>query len=208
MVEQMKWEDIYELWKRGCYHFPDLLTEPVDVETVYVKNEREGCCIYGYDWLENEAAQDRKELIRENPIEFLYFTKHSNKGTIQTAEMLVEARDEEELAAVWIAATAKELSDYRLENGIGYCAEELYTAVARGFLEKKYYLWHHAMKKLVPEIMIPRKILKNMASDDVALVIELIQLNTMLLKSNWRILRYSSLEDGKAPEMYRGVRCE
>ena len=64
------------------------------------------------------------------------------------------------------------------------------------------------MKKLVPEIMIPRKILKNMASDDVALVIELIQLNTMLLKSNWRILRYSSLEDGKAPEMYRGVRCE
>lgn len=203
----MKWEDIYKLWKRGCYHFPNLLTEPVAVETVYVKYERDGC-IYGYDWLENEAAQDRKQLIQKNPAEFLYFTKPSNKGTIQTAEMLVEARDEEELAAVWIAATAKELSEYRFENRMGYCAEELYTTTAWGFLENRYYLWHHAMKKLVPKIMIPWNILENIASQDAETVMGLIQLNTMLLKSTWRILRYSSLEDGEVPKLYRGVRCE
>ena len=109
MFEQMKWEDAYELWKWGCYSFPKMLTDPVSTETVFVKYERDGY-IYGYDWLEAVEAQERKQLIKENPIEFLYFTKPTNKGTIQTAEMLVEARDEEELAAIWIAATANELT--------------------------------------------------------------------------------------------------
>lgn len=33
--------------------------------------------------------------------------------------MLMEARNEEELAAIWIAATAKELSEYRVGRNLG-----------------------------------------------------------------------------------------
>lgn len=77
------------------------LIDPVSVETVFVEYKQDGY-IYGYDWLETVEAQERKQLIKKNPIEFLYFTKPTNKGTIQTAEMLVEARNEEELAAIWI----------------------------------------------------------------------------------------------------------
>ena len=99
MFEQMKWENVYELWQRGRYHFPKVLTDPVSTETVFVEYKQDGY-IYGYDWLETEEAQERKKLIKKNPVEFLYFTKPTNQGTIQTAEMLIEARNEEELAAI------------------------------------------------------------------------------------------------------------
>lgn len=197
MFEQMKWEDVYELWKIGCYHFPKALTDPVSAETVFVEYKQDGY-IYGYDWLENVVAQERKQLIKKNPFQFLYFTKPSNKGTIQTAEMLMEARDEEELAAVWIAATAKELSEYRIGNNIGSYADLLYMA-AYQFLKTRYYLWHHAMKRLVPEIMIPLSVLENIVCKDAKSVMGLIQMNTVLLKSAWSILRYSSLKDEELP---------
>lgn len=202
MFEQMKWEDAYELWKRGC-SFPKLLTDPVSSETVFVKYERDGY-IYGYDWLETVEAQERKRLIKENPIRFLYFTKPINKGTIQTAEMLIEAQNEEELAAIWIAATAHELSERMIGNDIGRYAHILYVA-AYEFLRTRYFLWHHAMKRLVPEIMVPSSILSNIICKNAKPVMGLIQMNTILLKSTWSILRYSSLKDGELPESLHRV---
>ena len=119
MFKQMKWENVYELWMMCGYHFPKVLTEPVSAETVFVEYEQDGY-IYGYDWLEVTEAQKRKQLIEKNPTQFLYFAKPTNKGTIQTAEMLIEARSEEELAAIWIAATTKELSEYRVGRNLGH----------------------------------------------------------------------------------------
>jgi hypothetical protein len=196
MLEQMKWEDVYELWKRGSYKFPKILTEPVSAETVYVEYEQRGGYIYGYDWLEASEAQEKKQLIEKTPMEFLYLTKYTNKGAIQTAEMLVEARSEEELAAVWIAATSKELCAYRSGSGVGRYASMLYIA-AYEFLSDRYFLWNHAMKRLVPKIMIPSGVLKNMVCKDPEPVIGLIQMNTVMLKSTWNILRYSSLKNGE-----------
>ena len=198
MFEQMKWENVYELWQRGRYYFPKVLTDHVSVETVFVEYKQNGY-IYGYDWLEAEDAQKRKQLIENNPIEFLYFTKPTNKGTIQTAEMLLEAQNEEELAAVWIAATAKELSEYMIGNGVGRYANMLHMAACE-FLRTRYVLWHHAMKRLMPDIMIPLPVLENIVCKDAEPVMGLIQMNTVLLKSTWSILRYSSLKDGELLE--------
>lgn len=198
MFEQMKWEAVYELWKMNSYHFPKLLSDPVSVETIFVEYAQEGY-IYGYDWLETVEVQERKQLVKNNPVQFLYFTKPTNKGTIQTAEMLFEARDEEELAAVWIAATAKELYEYHVGGGVGRYANMLYMAACE-FLRNRYFLWHHAMKRLVPEIIIPSSVLENIVCKDAEPIIGLIQMNTVFLKSTWSILRYSSLKDGELRE--------
>lgn len=195
MIEQMKWENIYEFWKMGRYHFPLLLFSPVSVETVFVEYKQDGY-IYGYDWIENVAADERKQLIKKNPIEFLYFSKPTNKGTIQTAEMLIEAQDEEELAAIWIAATAKELSECSAGNDVRRCAAMLYSETC-DFLKTRYYLWHHAMRRLVLTLLIPSSVLESIRGENVETVIGLIQMNTMMLKSNWSILRYSSLKKGE-----------
>ena len=198
MFEQMKWENVYNLWRMCGYHFPRVLTEPVSAETVFVEYKQDGY-IYGYDWLEATEAQKVKQLIEKNPTQFLYFTKPTNKGTIQTAEMLVEARNEEELAAIWIAATAKELSEYRVGENLGHYPRILHMAACE-FLETRYYLWHHAMKRLVPEIMIPLSVLESIVCKNAEPVVGLVQMNTVLLKSTWSILRYSSLKEGEIPK--------
>ena len=115
MLKGIKWEDVYQSWKSESWRFYEWLSSPMPFETIFVEYNIEGY-IYGYDWLENTEAMKRKSLIEKNPTDFLYFTKPTNKGTIQTAGMLVEAQDEEEIAAIWIAATAKELCEYYYEN--------------------------------------------------------------------------------------------
>ncbi|MCD8038297.1 MAG: hypothetical protein LUE96_04350 [Lachnospiraceae bacterium] len=197
MIEQMKWENVYQLWERGQYCFPEALDGPLFTESVFVKYERSDSFIYGYDWLEAEAARERKKLIEENPTEFLYFTKPTNKGTIQTAEMLIEAQSEEECAAIWIAATAKELSQYELGRDFYRYTEGLYLA-ARNFLQPRCFLWHHAMKRLVPGIMLPMSVLENIVCKEPEPVMGLIQMNTMLLKSSYSILKYFSRKDAEA----------
>lgn len=200
MLEQMKWEEAYSLWNYNSHYFSEILSEPITAESVFVEYNQEGY-IYGFDWLQNKAAPARKELIEKDPLELLYFTQPTNKGTIQTAEMLMDAQNEEELAAIWIAATAKELYEYRYGNGIGRYANMLHMA-ACDFLQTRYYLWHHAMKRLVPEISIPPSVLESIVCKDAAPIMGLIQMNTVLLKSSWSILRYSSLNDGELPKSH------
>lgn len=198
MIEKMNWDEVYHLWQRNCYQFPEILTAPLSAETIFIQYEKDGY-IYGYDWLTVEETDARKKQIIENPIEFLYFTKPSNKGMIQTAQMLMEAKNQEEIAAIWIAATAKELSERNFDNGIWKYASILETA-ARNFLIDRYKIWHHAMKRLVPEIMIPYNILDNLTCTSVDVVMELIQLNTVLIKNNYQLLLYSSLKEGENAE--------
>lgn len=106
--------------------------------------------------------------------------------------MLAEAKDEEERAAIWIAATAFELMQYRLPNGIAHYAGTLYRG-ALEFLIDRYFVWHHAMKRLVPEILIPYEIINNLNCENAETVMELIKMNTVLLKATHSILLYSSL---------------
>lgn len=143
--------------------------------------------------MENTEAAQRKKMIQTNVTEFLYFTKPTNKGTIQTIEMLSEAIDEEERAAIWIAATAFELQNKRYENGISTYAYQMYNA-ARGFLQDRFYMWHHAMKRLVPDVIIPHNVLNSISKAEVDTVMQLIQMNTLMIKSSYSVLLYSSLE--------------
>lgn len=89
MFQPMTWEDTYQLWQYSYYRYRDILSAPVLPETIYVNYELDGY-FYGFDWLENVDVQNRKSLISKNPAEFFYSTTPSNKGTIHTAEMLVD----------------------------------------------------------------------------------------------------------------------
>ena len=194
MIEQMEWRDVYKLWQRSGYTFSNVLTRPLYAETVFVEYNNGGY-IYGYDWLKAEDARQRKQLIEDDPKEFWSNTNFSNKGTIQTAGMLMGTQNEEELAAIWIAATSKELSEYPIGNDIKRYTDMLYWA-AYGFLRTRHItLWHHAMKKLVPTIMIPFSVLDNVVCKSAEPIMWFIQVNTLLLRNDWEILRYSSIRD-------------
>lgn len=200
MLEQMTWKEVYERWNRySIYSFSEL-NKPLSAEKIYVPCYQQGCYIYGCDWLEKSSAQTRKEILSSDPANFM-FMDASNKGTIQTAEMLLSAKDDEERAAIWIAATAFELTHCCSGSLRGYA--DMLQRAAYSFLRERYYPWHHAMKKLVPEIMLPRRILKSLTNMDAAVALDLIQINTLLLKGNYSILLYSSLKDDeKAPNIH------
>lgn len=172
MFEQMRWEAVFRLWEQGSYYFPQSLTSPLAVENVAVEYNSSGY-FYGYDWLENTEAAQRKKMIQTDVADFLYFTKPANKGTIRTVGMLSEAIDDEERAAIWIAATAFELQNKHYDNGISYHACQMYDA-ARAFLQDRFYIWHHAMKHLVPDILIPHTVLRSISAADASTVMQLI----------------------------------
>ena len=196
-MTEMQWEKTYKLWKGAEYSIGETLSVPVEVETIPVPYKQDGY-FYGFDWLPCEEVPRRKELIRETPTEFFYFTKHTNKGTIQTAGMLAEAQTDEERAAIWIAATAKELIDHSSGGNISKYARQLYNS-ACNFLRDRYELWHHAMKQLVPQLAISWQLRESIVCEDAEPVVELICLNTFVVKNSYKILCYTSLEDGKNP---------
>lgn len=196
MMEQMTWKEVYTLWRRQGIYNSAKLNKPLSAERIYVPCNQQGRYIYGYDWLETSDAQRRKETLSNDPVNFI-FMESRNKGTIQTAEMLVAAKDEEERAAIWIAATAFEMESLRYTPLARYAMLMKYAAC--DFLRERYYLWHHAMKKLVPEIMLPWRIMEKVTDIDAPLVMDLIQTNTMLLKGHYSILLYSSLNDSEEP---------
>lgn len=198
MIKQLQWADIYQSWKNLGYYFPNSLISPMDVEIIPIKYNQQGY-IWGYDWIDKDEVQTRKQQIAPNPIEFLYLTKPTNKGTIHTAEMLLAAKDEEERAAIWIAATAYELKHNRHMHDLSLFAEMLYLA-AWSLLDQRFYMWHHAMRKLVPDILIPWTILHNTDCHDLETVIGLIQMNTLMLKGTHSILCYTSLPEGVSPD--------
>ncbi len=200
MLEQMKWQEARKLWDLGQYSFPRSLSAPVSADTVQIECNP-GSRIFGYDWLENTEAEKRKKLIEKNPLEFLYFTKPSNKGTILTARLLAECETEEERAALWIAANARELSEYGTVKNLGHYANLLYLAACE-FLIPRCGVWHHAMKKLVPAVMIPYSVLDSMIIKDAAPVMGLIQMNTFLLQNSWTILRYASAADEESARLF------
>lgn len=194
MREKMKWDDVYKLWQEGSLYLPAALSAPITPEIVTVDYDREDH-IFGYDWLRNDEAQQRKQIIARNPVEFLLFVRPSNKGTITTVQMLVEAKSEEERAAIWIAATAFDLMKERSGGDFSFFVHQLNLA-AYEFLQNRYaYMWHHAMRKLVPEIMIPYTVLDSVKCENAAAVMGLIQTNVLLIKGNYTPLLYSSIKE-------------
>jgi len=192
MFDQMEWAEVYKLWERNAYYFPQSLIFPLEVERVFVEYKQDGI-FYGHDWLENTEAEQRKKTIQTNVSEFLYWTKPANKGTIQTARMLSEALSDEESAAIWIAATTFELKNMHYRNDVSSIAYRMHDA-AWSFLQDRFYMWHHAMKKLVPDIMIPYGVIEHISKADNNTVMQLIQINTLMIKGSYKVLLYSSLE--------------
>ena len=194
---QLTWEDVYELWKQGS--FPNSrLDEPVQIETIYVNCENLPYDMYGYDWLSVEELEYRREYAEKDPAGFLQLNCN-NKGVILTAELLAKADSDEERAAVWIAATARELCNCQFGNNLYRYSQDIYDATIRHLRGKYKIAWHQATKWFIPEILVPYKMLNNILCDGFEVVMDIIQTNVLLLKNVYRITVYSSEKDGSEP---------
>lgn len=199
-MDSLSWEQAYLQWKNNYYFGPSILQKPIIPCEIHVEYNRPGEIFYGYDWISNDEYERRKEIISTNPIQFLYFTEPTNKGTIHTLRMLVDAKDEEERAAVWMCAFAKEVMENYTGN-IFRMANQLWR-VSHDFLSEQYFMWHHAMRKLVPKIFVKDLLSENVQINTIEPIIHLASLNAALILHEYTPTLYSSLEPGKAMEDY------
>ncbi len=199
-MDSLTWEQVYSHWKYNCYFESSILQNPVIPREIHVEYNRPDEIFYGYDWISNKEHERRKEIISANPIQFLYFTEPTNKGTIHTLRMLVDAKDDEERAAVWICAFAKEV----MENHTGniFRMADLLWRVSNDFLSERYYMWHHAMRKLVPVVFVKDMLSENVQINTVEPIISLASLNAALILHEYTPTLYSSLDPGKSMEDY------
>lgn len=197
---QVSWNEIYRHWKIYAHSSPAILNSPIILKEIHVDfSEQEGI-FYGYDWLPTNEYSRRKTTIETNPLQFMYFTKPTNKGTIHTLQMLVDAKDDEERAAIWVYAFAKELSDCASGSTLRF-AYQLCDASLE-FLSTRYYLWHHAMKKLVPEIYINYDVYMETEFSSVNAIIDLAGLNAALVLHEYVPILYTSLKPGERKADY------
>ena len=199
-MERLTWKQIYELWEADNLLSYFDINDPLDCEIVKV-DCKPGFYVYQYDW----AAKKSMQELRNDPDFDLSSIERINKGSAHTIKMLLTAQDEEELAAIWIAATAKELGDCRLGVGIAKYVHAIYQE-AICFLQTRYRVWHHAMKEVIPSIFIPSSLLDSMVCKDASAVVGLIRLNTLLLKSEMGVVIYSSLPENEVPDKEKNVR--
>lgn len=179
-VKSMSWEEIYDYWCIYSNYGPSILKEPILPVEMYINFGNMKRIFYGYDWLSLKQYDDRKSMISDNLQQFLYFTKPTNKGTIHTLNMLVNSANEEEQAAIWLYTFSKEIVDRETRGNIGKYAYEL-CRISLSHLEPHFFLWHSAMKKLVPEILINHNIYSETEFHSLYAVVELARLNAAMI---------------------------
>lgn len=199
-TENLTWEEVYRYWQASSWNGPSVIKEPVEPVEIHIDWKKSGS-FYGYDWLSRREFEQRKQTIENDLIHFLYFTKSTNKGTIHTLNMLIDAKSDEERAAIWIYSYAKELSDMQIQGDAYRYARQL-CSLAWSFLWERFDMWHHAMKKLIPQIFTNHDIFDNTEFESVRTVVELARLNAALVMHEYVPVLYTSLAPGVRQEGY------
>lgn len=186
--KEIKWEDLVQQWEY-YYSFNPILKEEMSAEIIACKVQQQFGCVYGYDFIPKNQVAERRENI-EN---FFLFGTSTNKGTLQTINMLRSAKNDEERMAIWCAAFAKDMQikGIRLNQNKNYLF--WIGEICDRFLRERFYIWHHAMKQLTPRIYYGYYFCDGIKIESWQALIELIALNTKMVLQDYQLVLYSSL---------------
>ena len=109
-------------------------------------------------------------------------------------------KTDEETAAIWMYAIAFELLQKGLYGKSRKYANQI-CYVTREFLADRFCFWHHAMRKLVPEIYTDY-LLRQLEFESFESIIEIIVLNAALIRHEYVPVLYSSLKQGERWDEY------
>ncbi|MCH3971743.1 MAG: hypothetical protein LKE53_03065 [Oscillospiraceae bacterium] len=188
---EVSWEKVYECWKVQAAGGPAVLNAPVSLAELHVPFEEENSIFYGYDWLSREEYFRRKETMQKDMPAFLHDTKATNQGTVYTLQMLLDTKDDEERAAVWIYAFAKDVSCSQNRSLRRYAYQ--LCDVSMEFLLERFFVWQRSMQKLLPTAFFCENAGPKTRFHSIEAVVELARLNAALLLCEYVPILYSSL---------------
>ena len=194
-LEEFEWEELYDFWiMKANIIVPELL-EPVPFEHIKFRYDNDQYKIYGYDWIHKNVYKSRIKSITNNPSAFLWLGESLNKGTLQTAEYLAEAKDnEEKLSLIWLYSFVRELLDDLPTNLRGKSFRTLKGMEIEiiSELKRNDMHWHHAMRKLIPDNYYFDYIYDDINVISYESVIELAIINAKLVNDNYKVVLYDS----------------
>lgn len=188
------WEEIYKEWNYISYYIPTI-NKKLHVNKIKVnKWEREDEYFYGLDWILNESFEGRTNYVTEQPIMFMMNGEHLNKGTMTTLRYLIDAEDKETIAAIWIYAFIRDVLEYQLKNWRGEAYRMAYAIemAAKLYLKDKGMNWHHAMKKLLPDVYFTQTILEAVNVENKRIVLELAAMAVDYIYMHYKVAEYDS----------------
>lgn len=196
IYKKTEWEDVYRMWKAIDSPYLRGISKPITPERIPVISRYTGEPIYEIDWLDNETLKHEKESFKTIPFDLMMcFPETTPKGVKTTAKMLMYAQSEEEVAAIWIAAVCKTIC---LNGDIWsplYCnALSLYDTAIR-FLRRRFLVWHHATKRLVPDVNTQCKDYYDDKYKVQQEVMNFIFKNILELKKKYTIVEYSNVNE-------------
>ncbi|WP_026487315.1 hypothetical protein [Caldanaerobius polysaccharolyticus] len=194
-VKEITWENIWTYWKECASIYEPKLLIPLKIEKIYVNFKDANIYIHGYDWIHINNYKKRIEYVTTRPIEFLYFGPCLNKGTLHTLEILAEAQDNiKDSAAIWLSAFTNEMMDSLPYGWRGKGYSILYKVHIESYsqIKEKYFMWHHAMKKLLPEVCFSYEFLEGMSINSYRQIVELSVISSAQILNNYVAVEYDS----------------
>lgn len=192
--KEITWENILYYWKKYANIYEPQLTLPINIEKIFVNYDNTGY-FHGYDWIEKNNYQERIKYVSMKTIEFLCFGASLNKGTLHTLELLHKAQEcQDDYAAIWLAAFTKDMM-----NSLPYeWRGKAHTILNKVYIESyirikdKYFIWHHAMKKLLPEICFSCEFLDSININSYRQIVELSVISATQILNNYIAVEYDS----------------
>jgi hypothetical protein len=191
-----RWTSIYDDW-RGYWLLggdrepgPDFLDLPVE-------SPNDGWAVGGpaLDWWPTKQIAERQRMLRQQGTAALILWReywHTRKGTLHTADLLATAKDAEEAAAIWLAASLWDFLHPVDEEWRGQPARltrEVYRGVVGFLRERDIAQWHHRMTYALPETILDSELAEMVRPRGPRHVVTLACLNVRLVRAEWSLVR-------------------
>ena len=205
--EKMKWEDIYSYWRISTEDHLNIVNNTPDPITIPVQRNGENR-IYAYLWIKNsqiKQVQNALELSVESPI-YQHITVLPDERVIRAANLMVQAKCDEERVAIWLWIFCTSLKKAQLPYPNSKYIE-LVGAKARLFLQEHFDEWFFRYHHRFPHLFIDSKILSKVEFKRYSVIIDFAIMNAYMISKEYSIVLFDSEPEKKEPPFsYRNLR--
>ena len=209
VFEKMKWDDIYSYWRMSAGDELSVVNRvPLPCKIPVQGNGRDR--IYAHLWLKNnQIEQSRNEM--NHSAEYPFYHRNSvlpDERVIKAADLMVQAKSEEERAAIWIWIFCSSLENAKLPYPNNLYLDYV-GAKARIFLQEHFQEWVFRYHHRFPRLFVDAKKLSKFKFERYSVIIDFALINAYMICKDYSIILFDSEpEVSEPPFSYLNLRKE
>ena len=207
--EKMKWEDIYSYWKvstEGCMNIVNSAPLPSKIAVDSSGKNR----IYTYLWLKSGQLDEVKSEMKHMTVfsGFRFRNTPTDERVMRAADLMVQAKSDEERAAIWMWIFCSSLENAKLPYPNSLYLDYV-GAKARLFLQEHFDEWIFRYHHRFPHLFIGSDILSKVKFERYSVIVDFAIMNAYMICKEYSIVLFDSEPEKKEPPFsYRNLRKE